>query len=138
MLDGVRSQDTKLPAIAMLLRGMRAFSILDVQWAVSMIAIKGIRALICMAVRILHSKVLVEDWVVIVEAGEVEASLGWESMMGEVGLAMLNYLRCFRLEREGPVCIWELLVKDGFGLHSRDAIPCDIRTRNIRRGSPVC
>jgi hypothetical protein len=68
-----------------------------------------------MAVRVLHTKVLVEHWVVLVEPGQVEAGLGGQAMMCEVWLPMLYRLGSLRLQC--PVCSGQLLVKDGFGLH---------------------
>lgn len=55
-------------------------------------AIERVLGLVCMSIRVLHMKVLVEHWVVIVEPGQVEAGLGSQAMMGKVRLAMLYCL----------------------------------------------
>jgi hypothetical protein len=81
VLDWPRSQDTELPTIAMLLRGMRAPIVGDMHWAVSMTAIKGIGGLEGMAIWILQAQILVKHRVIVVEPGKVKAGLGREGMV---------------------------------------------------------
>ena len=115
MLDRARSQDTELPAIAVLLRGMRAPGILNVHRSMSMIPVEGIWVLEGVPIRILKTEVLVKHWVIVVEASEVKTRLRCEGMMAKMCLAVLNCLS--RLRLQCTVSSGQLLMKNRFGLH---------------------
>lgn len=130
MLNGAtgRSQDTE-SAAAVLLRGMRIAAALNVHRAMAIATIKRIGGLESVSVGVLELlKVGMEDRVVIVHGHQVEPVLTRQTMMGELGLAMLDGLSRLGLEvavnttgRNLLMLVLVLVlvqVRDGFGFHS--------------------